>query len=86
MYIYLYIYVCVCVCVCVYVYCYTCPDFLRFEMGALCVSSVHLNVLRGEFNHQCFKMLLKKESNTVSIKFSSFFKKLTFMCFNNLAY
>ena len=55
-------------------YCYACPDFFRFEIGALCVSSTHLNVLRGEVKAQCFKMLSKKESNTVSIKCSSLLK------------
>ena len=59
--IYIYIYICVYVCV----YCYAGRDFLRFEIGALCVSSTHLNVLRGEVNLQCFKMLLKKESSSL---------------------
>ena len=50
----------VCVCVCMRLYCYACPDFLRFEIGVLCVSSTYLNVLRGEVNPQCFKMLWKR--------------------------
>ena len=35
-------------------------------MNTLCDSSAHLNVLKGEVNLQFFKMLLKKERNTVS--------------------
>ena len=64
--IYIYIYV--------YIYIYICVYIIMlalsfFEIWALCVfrvSSTHLNVLRGEVNPQFFKMLLKKESNTVS--------------------
>ena len=73
-------------CMYICVYYYACPDFFQiWDMNALCVSSAHLNVLKGEVNLQFFKMLLKKRKKySLRSKFLVF-EKTGFLYFNKLA-